>query len=85
MPVVLLLFAMCLLSGCSSFQEPDFDKPLIPIPEKKQERPKEEKSWIEAKTGRIWVNAHVDENGDLVQGHYKETVLEPGHWAVKGN
>ena len=85
MSLVSLLLVLCFLSGCASFQEPDFDKPLIPIPQKNREKPKEEKSWIEAKTGRIWVNSHVDENGDLVEGYYKNTILEPGHWAIKGN
>ncbi len=46
---------------------------------------KEEKVWIEAKTSKMWVNPQVDENGDMVDGHYKYMVMVPGHWAVKDN
>ncbi len=79
------VFLLCvvILSGCATLDEPDFNKPLIPIPERQQAKPKEEKAWVEAKTSRAWVNAHVDENGDLVEGHYKHIVIEAGHWAVK--
>ena len=81
------VFLLCvvILSGCATWDEPDFNKPLIPLPERQEAKPKEEKAWVEAKTSRMWVNPHVDENGDLVEGHYKNVVLEPGHWAVKGN
>lgn len=44
---------------------------------------KEEKVWVEAKTNKVWVSQHVDENGDMVEGHYKHIVMTPGHWAVK--
>ena len=43
----------------------------------------EQKVWIEAQTNKVWVNPHVDENGDMVEGHYKHIVMIPGHWAVK--
>ena len=43
---------------------------------------KEEKVWIEAKTNKVWVNQHVDENGDMVEGHYKHIVMAAGHWTV---
>ena len=37
----------------------------------------------EAETKKIWVNSQVDENGDMVEGHYKHVIVTPGHWAVK--
>ena len=80
-----LLCAVFFLSGCATFEDMDFNKPLVVLVEKKESKAKEEKDWVEAKTSRIWVNPHVDENGDLVDGHYKNTILEQGHWAVKGN
>ncbi|MBF0490434.1 MAG: TraV family lipoprotein [Candidatus Omnitrophica bacterium] len=80
-----LLVMVILLSGCASFDEPDFDKPLIPIVDKKESKPQEDKVWVEAKISRMWVNPKVDENGDLVEGHYKNVVLEQGHWVIKGN
>ena len=86
-----LLFAIILLSGCQSFQEPDFNKPLINLPtnsegfvENKEPKPIQQKVWVEAKTSRIWVSPRVDENGDYVEGHYKYIVLELGHWSVNG-
>ena len=42
-----------------------------------------DKVWIEAETRKVWVNSHVDENGDMVEGHYKHIIITPGHWAVK--
>lgn len=44
-----------------------------------------EQVWVEAVTKKVWVNQHVDENGDLVEGHYKHIVLTPGHWVTKEN
>jgi len=85
MPLLSLLFAACILSGCACFQEPDFNKPLIVLSENKETKPKEEKIWVEAKTSRVWVNTQMDENGDLVEGHYKHIVTEAGHWAVKSD
>ena len=85
MRFISLLCAVFFLSGCATSDDLDFNKPLVVLAEKKDTKTKEEKAWVEAKTSRIWVNAHVDENGDMVEGHYKDTVLEPGHWAVKGN
>ncbi len=87
-----LLLAMILLSGCQTFQEPDFDKPLINLQadnegyvENKSTKPSQQKVWVEAKTSRIWVSPRVDENGDYVEGHYKYIVLETGHWSLNGN
>ena len=86
MPLKLIsLLFVVFSSGCATSDDIDFNKPLVVLAEKKDTKPKEEKAWIEAKTSRMWVNPHVDENGDLVEGHYKNTVLEPGHWAIKGN
>lgn len=42
-----------------------------------------DKVWVEAETKKIWVNSQVDENGDMVEGHYKHIIVTPGHWAVK--
>lgn len=82
MHLILIIMAV-FLSGCASFQDPDFDKPLIVLAEKQETKPKEEKIWVEAKTSRVWVNPYVDENGDLVEGHYKNIVAAAGHWEVK--
>jgi len=89
MRFLMLFFMMCFLSGCACFKEPDFDKPLIDIKansegyvENKDPKPAAQQVWVDAKTSRIWVSPHVDENGDYVQGHYKYIVLEQGHWSL---
>ena len=33
MPLLSLLFMMCVLSGCTGYQDPDFNKPLIVLPQ----------------------------------------------------
>jgi len=89
---ILILLAVVLLSGCQTFQAPDFDKPLINLQSdnegyvvNKDTKPTQQKFWVEAKTSRIWVSPHVDENGDYIEGHYKYIVLESGHWSLNGN
>ena len=87
-----LIMVVMLLGGCVCFNEPDFDKPLITLPddkdtcsESKETKPPQQQAWVEAKTSRIWVSPHVDGNGDYVEGYYKYIVLKPGHWAINGN
>lgn len=41
--------------------------------------------WVEAKTNKIWVGPQLDDNGDMVEGHYKYTVITPGHWDMKND
>ena len=103
MALLSLLLMVCVLSGCTGYQDPDFNKPLIVLPqdtdtqqnavttqnndhqqnEEDKPKPLEDKVWIEAKTSKLWVNPFVDENGDLVEGHYKDIVTEQGHWELK--
>jgi hypothetical protein len=88
-----LVAAILLCSGCAYFQEPDFDKPLITLPgdmcsENKPSKPPQpqpqQEAWVEAKTSRIWVSPHVDQNGDYIEGYYKYIVIKPGHWSLNG-
>ncbi len=97
MGFLLVVLVVCILSGCACFQEPDFNKPLIVLPqdtddlqnaatrqnEETKTKPPENKIWIETKTSKLWVNPYVDENGDLVEGHYKDIVTDQGHWELK--
>ncbi len=87
-----LLMVVLLFGGCACFNEPDFDKPLITLPEdkdtntkSKDTKPPQHQAWVEAKTSRLWVSPHIDENGDYVEGYYKYIVLDPGHWILNGN
>jgi len=99
MPLLFLMFMLCILSGCTGYQDPDFDKPLIILPEDRDNnseisdtksenreiKPPQQQAWADAKTSRIWVSPHVDENGDYVEGYYKYIVLVPGHWILNGS
>ena len=81
--VFLVFLVSCMFSGCSITIKKFFsEKPLKT--EQKQDIPRQHKEvWVEAKTSRIWVNPSVDENGAMIEGHYKYIVVEPGHWAVR--
>jgi len=85
-----LVVVVLLCGGCAYFQEPNFDKPLITLPSdtcsenRVVSKPPQQEAWVEAKTSRIWVNPHVDQNGDYVEGYYKYVVMKPGHWSLNG-
>jgi hypothetical protein len=81
---MLIIIGVCMSSsGCFAIlrqQTPAPDVCSLP-PEKKSDM-----VWVEAKTSKIWVNPQLDDNGDMIEGHYRYTVLTPGHWDVaKGN
>lgn len=81
------LFLMIVISftGCTvihKFQTRN-DVPLFVSSQEKSSFHNDEKVWIEAETKKVWVNDQVDENGDMVEGHYKHIIVTPGHWAVK--
>ena len=73
--ITLLSLGIC---GCTGI-----NKSIKAVPVQEKNISTDDKVWIEAKTSKIWVNPHVDESGDMVEGHYKYTVMVPGHWAVK--
>ena len=77
---------MCLVaSGCEIIYQPHSRQPLMSsVCTEPPSKVEDEKVWVEAKTNKIWVSPLVDENGDLIDGHYKYIVIKPGHWAVKG-
>ena len=81
------LFLMLVISfaGCTAVQKAQ-TQTVTPTSVSGQENPstnEKDKVWVEAETKKIWVNSHVDENGDMVEGHYKHVIVTPGHWAVK--
>ena len=69
------------LSGCTLVHKSQTK--IVKVLAAAVEQPAGEKVWVEAQTNKVWVNPHVDENGDMVEGHYKHIVITPGHWAVK--
>ncbi len=77
--LLILLSIVITCSGCITLvkeQQPQNDVCSVPSDKKP------DMVWVEAKTNKIWVNPHLDDNGDMVEGHYKYTVITPGHWAV---
>ncbi len=80
---LILGFLVCIfLTGCQTVKSKN-QIMLLPAVKESNSKVNEEKFWVEAETNKIWVNPHVDENGELVDGHYKYVVVIPGHWAVE--
>lgn len=82
-----LLFLIMVISfmGCTVIHKIQ-TRNIVPMPVLSQEKSSansEEKVWVEAETKKVWVNDHIDESGDMVEGHYKHIIVTPGHWAVK--
>ncbi len=81
----LLLLLVIGLTGCTIIHKTQTRNipPISDFCQEKSSSNKEEKVWVEAETKKVWVNDHVDESGDMVEGHYKHIIVTPGHWAVK--
>ena len=81
----LFLILIVSISGCSIIHKAQTPKVTqkSSTDEEKLSSNENDKVWIEAETRKIWVNNQVDDNGDMVEGHYKHIIVTPGHWAVK--
>ena len=81
----LFLILVISFTGCAIIHKTQARNipPLSDVCQEKFSPNKEEKVWVEAETKKVWVNDHVDESGDMVEGHYKHIIVTPGHWAVK--
>ena len=81
----LLLMLVISFTGCAAIHKIQ-TRNVAPMPVSVQGKPvsdENEKVWVEAETKKVWINNYVDENGDMVEGHYKHIMVTPGHWAVK--
>lgn len=79
-----LVILLCLISsGCASFDGYLKKKVAVPVIPTVKEEAETETVWVEAKTRKVWVNPHIDDDGSMVDGHYKYVVLEEGHWALQ--
>ena len=81
---IFLVILFCLFcSGCKTFDS--FVKKGETIPVITAEKPQSETEtvWVPAKTNKVWVNAHIDDEGSMIDGHYKFVILEEGHWALQ--
>ncbi len=81
------LFLIMLISftGCEVIHKTQILN-VEPMPVSNQEilsAKDDEKVWVETETQKVWVNNHVDDSGEMVEGHYKHIIVTPGHWAVK--
>ncbi len=77
----MLLGILCLaLSGCGTLSHPRPKSEITPLLSTVPQTAEDKTGWVNAETKKIWVNEHVDENGDLIEGHYKYVVTAPGHW-----
>lgn len=79
-----LVILMCLISsGCSTLENFIRNYNAIPVTSAIKQKADTETVWVQAKTRKIWINPYVDDDGSMVEGHYKYIVLEEGHWAVQ--
>ena len=78
------LMVMCILcSGCKTLDSFLRKEESLPVIKASQQQPETETVWVNAKTKKVWINPLVDEEGNMVEGHYKYIVLEKGHWALQ--
>ena len=74
---------ICLaLTGCGTLSHPRSKPEIAPLLATTPQTAEDKAGWVNTETKKIWVNEHVDENGDLVEGHYKYVVTTPGHWST---
>ena len=79
----LIVFICLVCSGCKTFEiflKKDESIPIITTVKSEVET---ETVWVPAKTKKVWVNPHIDDDGNMIDGHYKYVILEEGHWALQ--
>ncbi len=83
----LVVFGCLILSGCQSLNAPRAQpKQVAGIregPANVQTLAKDEGVWIPDKISKIWINSYVDDEGNMVEGHYKYVIMERGHWVLE--
>ncbi len=79
-----MVFILCFVcSGCVTFEYNRVKTEDKTLPKIQYQSVQTEKVWVPAETKKIWVNPYVDENGDMIDGHYKYVIIEDGHWGIK--
>ena len=78
--VIMVCFAC---SGCKSFESFLKRDESIPVIVAGKPQVETEAVWVSAKTRKVWVNPHIDDDGSMIDGHYKYVILEEGHWALQ--
>lgn len=81
--VVLIIFLSLVCSGCKTFDGFVKKDGSIPIITAGKPHVETETVWVQAKTSKVWVNPHIDDDGNMIDGHYKYVILEEGHWALQ--
>ena len=79
--LVILVCLMC--SGCKTSESFWRKNELIPVITATSKEVETEAVWVPAKTRKVWVNPNIDDEGDMIDGHYKYVILEKGHWALQ--
>lgn len=79
--VTILICLFC--SGCKTMESFLKKNDSIPVIKSVKADIETETVWVPAKTKKVWVNPHIDEAGNMIDGHYKYIILEEGHWALQ--
>ncbi len=81
--IILVILSCIFCSGCKTFDSFVKKGGSIPVITAEKTQVETETVWVPAKTKKVWVNPHIDEEGNMVDGHYKYMILEEGHWALQ--
>jgi hypothetical protein len=81
MVLVVLICFVCF--GCETLENFTKRKGSVPVISSIKPQVETETVWVPARTKKVWVNPHVDDDGNMIEGHYKYVILEEGHWALQ--
>ncbi|MBP9854911.1 MAG: TraV family lipoprotein [Candidatus Omnitrophica bacterium] len=79
-----LVISICLIcTGCKTFQTSLKKNKSIPVITAINPAVETETVMVPAKTKKVWVNPYIDDEGNMIEGHYKYVILEESHWALQ--
>lgn len=80
-----IVLGCLILSGCQSLNsiQPKQSIAIREPPATVEKARNDEDVWVPDKISKIWINSYVDDEGNMVEGHYKYVIIEPGHWKLQ--
>ncbi len=70
-------------TGCKSIESFLKKNKPIPVITALKQTVETETVMVPAKTKKVWVNPYIDDEGNMIEGHYKYVILEESHWALQ--
>lgn len=83
--IFIALLGCLILSGCQSLNsiQPKQAIAIREPPATIEKARNDEDIWVPDKISKIWINSYVDDESNMVEGHYKYVITEPGHWVIQ--